>query len=125
MLLTPKRCASAGASSIFTFGEAYAGLELLRRARERWRHRAARRAPFGPEIDQQRHIASFRMDRETCAIQRERCSFEERMMTLATLPARGQFRGGNAVDRIALRADDMKGIVHRSAPCLCIWALRW
>ncbi len=75
-------------------GEAHPRLELLRCTREGRRHCPARPTPLGPEIDQQRHIALFRVAGKARAIERQWRSLEKWLVHWLHLPPADSLAAG-------------------------------
>ncbi len=90
--------------------------ELVRRLLELWRHHLARPAPWRPEIDQQRQIAALHVARERRRGQLDGLAREQGLLAAATVGMFRQLRSRYAVDGLAMRADEVKIILHGSPP---------
>src|ERR1700722_18590971 len=97
-------------------GEASARFELLCRLVEDRRHRAARPAPWRPEVDDQRHVVALDVLVEGLRGQHDRLAGEQvRLAGTALGLGRGAV-GADAVDCRAMGTDDVAGFGHGVAP---------
>ena len=99
------------------FGQPHPRLQLLRRGRERRRHRAARAAPARPEIDHHRQIAARDMPIETGRCQFDRLVLEQRLATGATARVLFDAIARHAVERAIAGAGDDEGFGHPRLLC--------
>jgi len=97
-------------------GKPHTWFQLSGRLLKRWCHHLARATPGGPEIDQYRNVVAVDMLLECVAVQFQRMGSEQTLMALAAIGIISQTGYGNAVNGIAVRADNMLGITHDRPP---------
>src|ERR1700722_8700404 len=97
-------------------GEAGARFELLCRLVEDRRHRAARPAPWRPEVDDQRHVVALDVLVDRLRRQRYRLAGEQVRLAGPACRLRGRPVGGDAVDCRAMGTDDVAGFGHGTRP---------
>ena len=81
---------------------------------EHGRHRATGTAPRGPDIDEQRNIASRHMPLETAFIDLDGLAREYGLMTGAAAGARRGAIGRQPIDLTAVATDDLPACAHAS-----------
>ena len=69
-------CSQVGHRFSIHFGQPHVGFKLGGGLFESWRHRAARAAPRGPKIYQNRNLIATNMFVERCLVQRYRVGIE-------------------------------------------------
>src|ERR1700733_5722092 len=106
-------------------GEAGARFELLCRLVEDRRHRAARPAPWRPEVDDQRHVVALDVLVERLRRQRYRLAGEQVRLAGAALGLRRGTVGGDAIDRRTMGTDGLDGFAHGTAPLSMALANIW
>jgi nucleotide-binding universal stress UspA family protein len=94
------------------------GLKLRGNALERRSHDLARPAPIGPEVNNHRDVTVLDLRREALGGRRKRFPAEQRLVTTAAIGSGRRLVGGNAVDGIAMRANDIACLsAHGSRSC--------
>src|SRR4051812_17017604 len=93
-----------------------ARLKRLRRALEHGRHRPAGSAPGRPEIRDDRNVGAGEMAPEALAGQLDRLALKQFRAAVAALGSLRRPVPGNAIDPVAIRAEDMECIGHRQSP---------
>ena len=115
MLRMPSRAARAWVSSVLTLTSRNPGSSCAGRRLEGRRHHPAGTAPGRPEIHQQRQVAAAEMPGETRPHPgRAAYPVKSGPMALTALGVRTQTRDRHPVDRIAMGADHVKALRHRS-----------
>jgi len=94
------------------FGQAHSGLKLLRGRSEVWRHGLARTTPGSPEIHDDRNVAAANVPLESGTRELDRMTGKQNLVALATLGLLIEACTGNAVNRLAMRADDVHYFAH-------------
>jgi hypothetical protein len=92
--------------------QTHVGFELLRSFGKLWRHHFARTAPGRPKIHDDWNIAALDGPLKGSVGKLNGLSGKGALVALAALGLVIQTRSGNAVDRIAMRADDMQYFTH-------------
>src|SRR5215831_20740873 len=83
------------------------GLDRRRGLLEFRRHHLAGAAPRSPKVDQQWHVAFFEVPFEACGVEHDRMCVEQGLVALSTAAAIRQPFARQAVDRVAMRANDV------------------
>jgi len=89
-------------------------LQLLRRALEHRRHRAAWTAPGRPDVDQNGDIIVGDVPPETFLVDLDRMACEDRLVASATTRAHCRALDGQAVETSAMPTDDVTCFAHMS-----------
>src|ERR1700730_10142426 len=94
--------------------KSHAGFKLRGRPRKVRRHRAARPAPRGPEIDDDGDLASVDLGIEISRSEFDRVAVEEALLAVSANRAVADARFGHPVNGIAERAGEVNGRIHGS-----------
>jgi hypothetical protein len=90
--------------------------ELLRSFSKLWRHHFARTAPGRPKIHDDWNIAAANVALKGSVRKLNGLAGKGALVALAALGLVIETRRGNAVDRIAMRANDMHHFTHEWTP---------
>eukprot|EP00825_Cyclidium_porcatum_P004716 TRINITY_DN1222_c0_g1_i2.p3 TRINITY_DN1222_c0_g1~~TRINITY_DN1222_c0_g1_i2.p3 ORF type:complete len:216 (-),score=29.50 TRINITY_DN1222_c0_g1_i2:31-678(-) len=106
----------AGGQLLFGFGidldQPGVGLEVDGGLMEVWCHLAAWATPWRPEIDDDRQVVAGKVTVEIGRSQFQRFAGEQWLLALAAVRRVAQFCGWNAIDRRAVRADEVQAFGH-------------
>jgi hypothetical protein len=93
--------------------QSHVGFEAACRLLKDWHHHPTWTAPGGPEVDQQRDVAVFRVLSKTRRVtQHKRTTLEQRPMASAALGGLAHSLARDPVRLIAMRADDLQTVWH-------------